>query len=275
MTTSVQGKVSAMLICKHRPLKEGEKPKRRGDTTVFEATGGISPDFLDCLANFGKPHVSVKHDGASSMLMRNSEGQLRLYKRRDIRNNKSMPEDAMRPLIPESEEPEICWLDITNSVSPCSSQFLAGVTRDEQLNITGIWVVEPCKDCELVDRNDNCDKFVQRLIAEQDFQPTGTYELVGPKVSDHYEVAGEHEIMISKKNKEAKPTTMPIHVYVEHGAFEVGWSDDFLELDKLTDFIVDNNYEGLVFRFSNDKLFKVNRGHIGVEIRKEDKLRFI
>lgn len=273
ITTSVQGKINSALVCHNRPLREGEKPKRKGDTTIYESTGELNPDFLECIEKMGIPHVSVKHDGTSSMILRDSHsGKLKLYKRLDIRKGKQAPTDSLRPFIPDNKEPEICWIDITKSTSPADNQFLSGVSRDAELEISGVWVVVPALPCP-----QRSNEIIQKLVDSKDFVPSGTYELVGPKVSDHYiDITGTHQIMLGKKNREPKPTDVPVHVFVKHGSFELEWNQDtFTCYENMKDFIVSNKYEGLVFRFSDGTLFKVNRGHIGVEIKKNEKLRFI
>ena len=62
----VLGKLSALLECSHRPLKAGESPKRRGQTTVYKASGRINAEIRNneaAMENLRRARVTVKHDG--------------------------------------------------------------------------------------------------------------------------------------------------------------------------------------------------------------------
>jgi hypothetical protein len=71
---TVDGKMSSLLECAHRPLRPGEVPKRKGQTTVYEATGNLSEEgnkFWDQTGE-GKPltvRATIKHDGQCSMII--------------------------------------------------------------------------------------------------------------------------------------------------------------------------------------------------------------
>lgn len=67
------------------------------------------------------------------------------------------------------------------------------------------------------------------------------------------------------------------HHFIRHGSFEINtiFYKNVTEftLDNLRHFIVSRSLEGLVFHFPGVGMFKVNRGHIGVEISKDEMLR--
>ena len=101
---------------------------------------------------------------------------------------------------------------------------------------------------------------------------SGTYELVGPKVQNNrYNLP--QETVLRNIVQRGKVNLIPVekHYFIRHGIFEVNdiFNDQVseLSLDNFRRFILDNSLEGLVFHFSNNNLFKINRGHIGQEIR--------
>lgn len=67
----VETKLQSAFICQHRPLKPGETPKRRGQATVFEATGEVR---LRLLSHPGRlplafSNCSKIHTGSLSSMM--------------------------------------------------------------------------------------------------------------------------------------------------------------------------------------------------------------
>ena len=87
----VETKLPAMFVCEHRPLKQGETPKRRGQDTVFEATGAIDPQFLANWDNHVvRRFVTIKHDGMCSKLVR-TENRLQMFRRYDVRKGQTPP----------------------------------------------------------------------------------------------------------------------------------------------------------------------------------------
>ncbi len=67
------------------------------------------------------------------------------------------------------------------------------------------------------------------------------------------------------------------HYFVRHGLFAINqiFEDAAGEftLENLRNFIVSRKIEGLVIHFPGKCMFKVNRGHIGVELTKDDILQ--
>lgn len=74
----VETKIKAAFVCQHRPLLPGEKPKRAGQDTVFEATGEVHSELLALLQSSNSEqhhvHVTVKHDGMCSKIVRTQDG---------------------------------------------------------------------------------------------------------------------------------------------------------------------------------------------------------
>ena len=71
-------KVPAALCVGQRPLREGEVPKRSGQTWIFEASGGLNPELDSSQLSSAK--VTVKHDGSCCLVTEKGT----LCKRRDI-----------------------------------------------------------------------------------------------------------------------------------------------------------------------------------------------
>jgi len=108
---------------------------------------------------------------------------------------------------------------------------------------------------------------------------SGTYELIGPKIqNNHYGLPSEPKVPVNLVRKgELRTALVEPHVFVRHGAFPVSLPPTFdLTLDNLRDFIVTNEIEGLVFYFTwpgGGVHFKVNRGHIGIELANDARLQ--
>lgn len=84
-TNPVLGKLAAVLECAHRPLREGEVPKRRGQSTVYEATGNINLSVgcssLHLYHLLDTASVTIKHDGTCCYITEGGQ----YCKRLDIR----------------------------------------------------------------------------------------------------------------------------------------------------------------------------------------------
>eukprot|EP01130_Rhizamoeba_saxonica_P013548 TRINITY_DN5791_c0_g1_i2.p1 TRINITY_DN5791_c0_g1~~TRINITY_DN5791_c0_g1_i2.p1 ORF type:complete len:261 (-),score=69.13 TRINITY_DN5791_c0_g1_i2:70-852(-) len=228
-----------------------------------DADRDISDNFRRKLEDSSISMVAtIKHDGTCSYIQINDDGLLQIYKRYDIRPGKgrTIPEDAIMGAINENGVADICWINITKSLSPGDAHFLGAYKRDEDLNITELSMVNMISP----------DEFSLEWVPISDIKP-GTYELIGPKVQGNIyklptEDIIEHTLM---KKKKMRLSEIPRHYFVEHGIFPVTDTEftiETFELETVRDYIVERRIEGLVFHCSDGSLFKVNRGHIGVEI---------
>jgi len=265
----VEGKVDAVLICEHRQLKQGETAKRRGQTTVYEATGQVDPVFLD---NLGDYIASVKLDGTSCKITVDPVTNIaRFYKRRDIRDG-NIPNGAIPgSSLNEKGQPDIAWIDITDSTDPDDKYHLAAIHRELDTNgVTTLkyWTI------------DTSNTPVLKVMTN------GTFELVGPAIQNNpYGLLKDSLVPVRLNSKSKKGEfsihQLPRHYLFEHGCFPVKDFDFnmFLSSDPVSlsqqdpvqrarDFIVNNRIEGIVFHPQHEDfpMFKINRGHIGVDI---------
>jgi len=230
-------KLPSALECVNRPLKEGERPKRKGQSTVFEATGKISPSVdVDALR---AARVTVKVDGTCCYV---SEDGV-LCARRDIRKNGEAPPEAI-----QISDDGVCFIPLPyqQPVDATYKYHHAALANSEQAH--------------------SLDNEGQPIVITM--KPGMTYELIGTKIQgDLYQCPADVkvEVQTTKKNE-----LLPRHYLIEHGAFEISTfnMDDFLA-DPLTyarDFITGAGLEGIVFHCPGGKIYKINRGHIGVKV---------
>eukprot|EP01125_Pyxidicula_operculata_P018132 TRINITY_DN6422_c0_g1_i1.p1 TRINITY_DN6422_c0_g1~~TRINITY_DN6422_c0_g1_i1.p1 ORF type:complete len:274 (+),score=39.08 TRINITY_DN6422_c0_g1_i1:39-860(+) len=269
MLNNVETKIPAVLICEHRKLRDNEKPKRKGQTTVYEATGGINSNFLEMWRdpNLNKV-VTVKHDGMCSKFEKSGDKVI-LYRRYDVRKGNVPPSGSTPAGTNDDGEVEFYWIDVTNSRDPGDQYFLSALTKKEEKQFVSLIVPSNSSPgWEIVDH------------PLEDIMP-GTYELIGPKVQNNrYNLPTnvETSVVLDKKGKDpSREYLIPKHYYVRHGAFVIDdevFNPIGIDYPSLKDFILNNNFEGLVFHFSNTRMFKINRGHIGEELKESDYLRF-
>ena len=155
---SVDKKIESALTCAHRPLRVGEAPKRRGQNTVFEATGELHPGFEAALRDPDCTIVpTVKVDGTCACIIGG-----RLYKRRDVRGGKRPPPGAVPGGRNCGGDLDLCWL-VTEQSDPGDKYFLAaGAGAEGQF-----WCFSREGD---------------RVVAKLD---DGSYELIGKATSAH------------------------------------------------------------------------------------------
>jgi hypothetical protein len=275
-TKNVQNKVPAALVCEHRALKPGETPKRRGQKTIYESTGEYNPEFLERYET-EKPKVTVKHDGTCTLLKRDEHGNLRLYKRYDVRKGKTPPENSIAAF---TDVPEFYWIDITDSTDPSDQYHLASVTRkpigvEGNYQITSIKCVVPTflEKSSTKNKGERAPQGYQFLTCDAMDISEGTYELVGEKIqSNHHRMPTDIncDVMVRQSVK-----SITEHYLIPHGSFHIEtklFEENLPTFDDLREFIVDNQMEGIVFHFSDGSMYKVNRGHLNREIRKNDEL---
>jgi len=265
----VQNKIQAILLCEHRPLRPGEQPKRKGQDTVYEATGKMNPDFVLLWGDktiFRT--VTVKHDGMCSNIVRSGD-QTNVFRRYDLRKGNTPPPGSV-PAGKNSEgDIEFCWIDVTNSTDYADFYYLSAFQKNqEKIETINLVVIQ---DSKVVFRKAPIDEI-----------STGTYELIGPKVqSNRYGITEENvEIRAIKKGKLAT-ISVPKHYFVKHGASQI--SEEIIStalchpspVQLFSDFIMSNSLEGLVVHFWNGTMFKVNRGHIDKELKQSEGLSFL
>lgn len=112
---------------------------------------------------------------------------------------------------------------------------------------------------------------------------SGTYELIGPKIqSNRYRIKESDNVTIKAVRKgKLKEIEVPKHYFIKHGCVpldETVFCQAFASatpIQTFFDFIIGNQLEGLVVHFSNEVIFKINRGHIGKELEQNDELKFL
>lgn len=247
MSVIVNDKIGSALVCEHRKLREGEKAKEAGRTTVYEATGELNSEFEEALKE-GLLEATWKIDGTCCLI----DGG-KLYRRFDIRDGKAMPEGALPGEKDEKGKIKICWLLVNGSVNPQDICHLSALE-----NINGFWTL----DEEL--------KPIVRSFTDE----VGTYELIGPKVGPNPYRLEEVEVTMKLMSKGVlKDRIFPRHYLVRHGEYKVRKfpREELLASSDPVGFfrnmIHSNKVEGIVFRHVDDPkiFFKVNQGHIGPE----------
>eukprot|EP01124_Arcella_intermedia_P012402 TRINITY_DN18750_c0_g1_i1.p1 TRINITY_DN18750_c0_g1~~TRINITY_DN18750_c0_g1_i1.p1 ORF type:complete len:282 (+),score=44.65 TRINITY_DN18750_c0_g1_i1:252-1097(+) len=264
-------KIPALLACEHRPLKAGETPKRPGQTTLYEATGSLDPEFEGHWGNKEmERYVTVKHDGMCSFI-EVREGTMRIYKRYDVRKGNKAPPGALPSAKNLKGEVEFYWIDVTDSTDAGDQYFQAAVVRTfdrPAKQITALHLIVPQPG----------GHSLQEVPVEK--IQSGTYELVGPKVqSNRYSLPTDlhTSVKVSKKGN-LSVVPVPRHYFVQHGAFRI--NEIFYEqvgekitVEAVKKFIISHGLEGVVVHFSNKKSWKVNRGHIGEDLNQTETLR--
>eukprot|EP01129_Flabellula_baltica_P015056 TRINITY_DN7428_c0_g1_i1.p1 TRINITY_DN7428_c0_g1~~TRINITY_DN7428_c0_g1_i1.p1 ORF type:complete len:278 (-),score=56.41 TRINITY_DN7428_c0_g1_i1:48-881(-) len=275
MLNPVETKVTAVYECQHRPLKEGETPKRKGQDTVFEATGNLTTKFIEKLTDESLTfEATIKHDGMCSKIEKDeTTGKISVFRRYDVRpfKQRKIPENSVPAGVnPNSGVVDFYWIDITDKIhSPNEQYYQSTLIRDDQGSIVAIRMIVPIMG------EGNCTYEMVEVPVE-DIQ-TGTYELVGPKVQGNIYDMDEQDVVPGQLMSKGKLRDVEIakHYFIKHGAFPVldraFGSIELCGLDDVREYIVNKQFEGIVFHFSDGSLFKVNRGHIGVEI--EGKLK--
>lgn len=265
----VNDKMPSVFKTQFRSLKCGEVPKRRGQTTIYEATSEFRETFPQTLEEISKLHVSVKIDGTCTRhIVCTETGRVQFFKRYDLHNkkkNRKMPNNAVSGFVSANQRaPNICWLNITESTKSEDKFHLSAIDDN------GFWTINSNGHPEMV-------PFEKAIDA--------TYELIGPKIqSNLYNIKSvETSVKIMKKGK-LVDARVPRHYYVLHGVFSIKnfpFNKFFHTKDRvdwIRQYIVENQIEGLVFRLDSQKngqpqsFWKVNRGHIGVCYGKAESL---
>ena len=213
----VLGKLAALLECAHRPLKDGEQPKRRGQSTVFEATGRLNPDICGADGALNKSirsaRVTIKHDGTCCYVTADGEYCKRLDIRRPAtpkkaHKGKSKPQkpqqlppnaivlaEASSSIGGAGGNPDVCWIPVASSGNE-SKWHASAITGAKDaltaytLRITG------------GGGGSGGDGF---QIVEEELECGVSYELLGPKV-------------------QGNPYCLPQHCLVAHGSVAAaGW----------------------------------------------------
>jgi hypothetical protein len=260
----VNDKIGAALECGHRPLHEGETPKRPGQTTVYEATGLLDPAFRELLEK-GLLEPSWKIDGTCCLI---KDGVY--YRRYDSKNQAvDLPEGSIPGESDSDGVTRIWWIPVVGSTKKDDERHLSALSPDQK----AFWTIAF-----------NPDGSMTPVLKPFDATESATYELIGPKFVAKYRdlPAGEVTLrleMSGKKNRgKLEDLVVPRHYLVRHGDYVVR---DFPFQELLTtpdpigffrDFVVSHHVEGLVFRHKTDKkiYFKVNRGHISVPHHKDE-----
>lgn len=248
MTSVVNDKMGSALVCQHRPLREGETPKVKGQTTVYEATGELNQQFREDLAN-GLLEASWKIDGTCCLIKHG-----KLYRRLDIREGKSTP--PANAILGEADENgcvKICWLPLEDSTEPQDGNHLSA------LDSAGFWTL---------DMNDN----MKPVVVPFDMEEVATYELIGPRLNGNPYLLEEIDTNVTLSTKKGLvPRAVARHYLVRHGDYKI---PNFPVAELLTaenpvvflrNLILTAKVEGIVFRhLTKPKVFyKVNQGHIG------------
>ena len=244
---AILAKVPAALCVGQRPLREGEVPKRSGQTWIFEASGGLNPELDPSQLSSAK--VTVKHDGSCCLVTEKGT----LCKRRDIRGGKQPPDGALRPdETPAQKGDSICWLPVPASGPVVSDDVFHrsalsirdGVTVAHSLDSAG----EPVE----VPLSAGC-----------------SYELVGPSMQGNPHALLEQPVTVEVVNAKGKVSNRKAarHYLLQHGMAEVSdWSmEAFVDapLEYSAQYITTHELEGVVFYCDNGDVWKINRGHIG------------
>jgi hypothetical protein len=251
---SVDKKIESALTCAHRPLRVGEAPKRRGQNTVFEATGELHPGFEAALRDPDCTIVpTVKVDGTCACIIGG-----RLYKRRDVRGGKRPPPGAVPGGRNCGGDLDLCWL-VTEQSDPGDKYFLAaGAGAEGQF-----WCFSREGD---------------RVVAKLD---DGSYELIGKATSAHFFRLDDRICCDAGPNVQGNPYQIPVekneskvtrHFLLRHGQFSMPDTFDINQLltkgglDYVRDAIVAQSIEGIVFHLEGGQheqtMFKINRGHL-------------
>jgi len=199
-----------------------------------------------------------------SKIVRNGDN-IRVYRRYDVRKGKKPPVGSLPAGKNLKGEIEFYWLDVTHSKDP-TDQYYSSALKKEGDNIVSVQLIFP-----------SSEGFEYREILVNDLE-SGTYELVGPKVQgNRYQINDiPTSVAVSRKRSQTMDE-VPQHYFIRHGAFFI---DDIfaeqvkdLSLEELTKFITYHKIEGIVIHFSNEVSYKINRGHIGVELTVNDILK--
>eukprot|EP01127_Copromyxa_protea_P003741 TRINITY_DN1352_c0_g1_i1.p2 TRINITY_DN1352_c0_g1~~TRINITY_DN1352_c0_g1_i1.p2 ORF type:complete len:274 (-),score=17.57 TRINITY_DN1352_c0_g1_i1:1080-1901(-) len=260
---SVETKIHPGFVCEHRPLKEGETPKRRGQATVYEATGAVTPELAELLDT---PHlITIKHDGQCSKLVHTDTG-IRVYRRLDVRKDKRPPDNSVPAGLNSQGEVEFYWVDITNDNSADNQYYHSALIRHEN-QIKSIAMIVPTASGGF--------EIVETPVSDIE---TGTYELIGPKVQGNpYRLPATKVPVPILRKEQNKILQVEQHFFIRHGIVDISqiFRDavpDF-NLESVRNFIVSRMIEGIVLHFPGKCMVKVNRGHIGVELTKDDVLQ--
>lgn len=257
-TSIVNDKIGSALVCQHRPLREGEKPKEPGRSTVYEATGELNPEFRQALKD-GVLEASWKVDGTCCLIKGG-----RLYRRLDIRDGKGIPEGAIPGEKDENGQMKICWLLVNGSTDPQDCNHLSALDPKG-----GFWTLD--ENLEPAVRPFTCRASSQSQCDFTD-EEIATYELIGPKVGPNPYLLKEVEVTLQIMTKgKLKDRAVMRHYLVRHGDYKIRDfpSDQLLASPDPVEFfrnmIRTNKVEGIVFRhLSHPKVFyKINQGHIG------------
>ena len=266
----VNDKMPAALACHHRALRDGEEAKHYGSDTVYEATGQLDAGFRTFLEK-DLLEPSWKIDGTCCLI---KDGKL--YRRYDTKYKK-MPDGAIPGEMDEQGRMRICWLLVNGSHAPEDSCHLSALAQDQK----SFWSLS------FVD-----GKAEGVQVPLDDTAPPATYELVGEMVQcNHYGLPTMHDtpecsvtLLLPGRGKkhrgEMVPREISRHYLVRHGDYVI---HNFPRAELLTtsdpvgflrNLIISNKVEGIVFRHLEDPTiyYKVNRGHIGVHITKEEEL---
>jgi len=244
------------LECEHRPLKVGEKPKRKGETTIYEATGGLNPQFIELWQSPIQRQVTIKHDGTSMKIAKDDSERLRIYKRYDVRK-KTPPLGSLPGGYNDDGSIEFVWIDITDSTDPSDKYMTSAFRKTPTGQISGIYGITLTGNTP------------QYIIWSNDTITPGTYELIGSKIQNgRYLLPTEtSEVQVCEKGQ-LENKVVERHYFIRHGSFIIDeiFSQEVKELSLVgfREFILKYKLEGIVIHFENNKLFKVNRGHIGV-----------
>lgn len=248
MTSSiVNDKIGSALVCQHRPLRDGEKPKEPGRATIYEATGELNPEFQQALKD-GLLEPTWKVDGTCCFIKNG-----KLYRRLDVRDGKDLPNGALPGEKDENGQIKICWLLVSGSTDPQDCNHLSALVPDKN----GFWTL---------------DENLEPAVCPFNDEDVGTYELIGPKIGPNPYLLKEVNVTLKLVTKGAlKDRVVPRHYLVRHGDYKVKNfpSDQLLASPDPVGFfrniIHSNRVEGIVFRHLSDRkiFFKVNQGHIG------------
>jgi len=265
----VTTKMSAALVCEHRPLRPGETPKRKGQNTVFEATGNLSEQFLKLWEDPAiVKKVTIKHDGMCSKIAV-VDATVHIYRRLDVRKGNAPPPGAVPSDKNDAGEIEFYWIEVTESTDYADFYYLSAFKKKDN-KVDSVSVVQI---------QDGKFEFVE---IEASKLTTGTYELIGPKIQlNRYNIPLVNVTIQAVKKGNLKPVDVPKHYFIKHGVAQIENSiipKAIINPDPvgvLREFIVSNSIEGLVIHFMGVCMFKVNRGHIGVELGAKDPLQLV
>jgi len=193
-----------------------------------------------------------------SKILRDQNGALYVFRRYDVRKGNKPPAGSVPAGTNEEGQVEFYWIEVTDSDDPMD-QYYQSALKKEGGKLVAVYLICPTPE-----------GFTSREVPSSEIEP-GTYELIGPKIQgNRYQLPTETtDVVLSQKGK-IITRPVPRHYFIRHGAFSVdtGFFPE-INLAGLTKFIVENELEGLVVHFENGKSFKVNRGHIGVELGEE------